>query len=247
MEAFRPFTIWKSSKTSDVTEPIIGKAIYESHFTCRIRKIGYGKHLSINLFIMLRKLFPARYSWGRTVKASISSIFAMPAIRLSWQNDMSRKGDRLVFLDITATIEKRKTLTDLVNRIAHEINIPFTVGGGIDSLEDARSIIKARPDKVSINSSAVKKSATHYRHCANLAVSAWCLPSTIPNSKTENGRFMCTADALPHCTQQAEWAKTGEQLGASAKYCSHRWITTEQKAALQSTSHALYVRQWIFP
>ncbi|HRS41551.1 MAG TPA: HisA/HisF-related TIM barrel protein, partial [Dysgonamonadaceae bacterium] len=43
--------------------------------------------------------------------------------------------DELVFLDITATVEKRKTLTDLVNRIAREINIPFTVGGGIDSLE----------------------------------------------------------------------------------------------------------------
>ena len=64
--------------------------------------------------------------------------------------------DELVFLDITATHEKRKTLSELVERISREINIPFTVGGGINSLEDVSVIIKAGADKVSINSSAVK-------------------------------------------------------------------------------------------
>lgn len=64
--------------------------------------------------------------------------------------------DELVFLDITATHEKRKTLSALVEKIAKEINIPFTVGGGINSLEDVSVIIKAGADKVSINSSAVK-------------------------------------------------------------------------------------------
>lgn len=63
--------------------------------------------------------------------------------------------DELVFLDITATLEKRKTLTQLVTRIASEINIPFTVGGGINSLEDARVIINAGADKISINSAAI--------------------------------------------------------------------------------------------
>ena len=65
--------------------------------------------------------------------------------------------DELVFLDITATIEKRKTLADLVERIAREINIPFTVGGGINSIEDVYVILKAGADKISINSSAVKR------------------------------------------------------------------------------------------
>jgi imidazole glycerol-phosphate synthase subunit HisF len=64
--------------------------------------------------------------------------------------------DELVFLDITATQEKRKTLASLVEKIAKEINIPFTVGGGINTVEDAIAIIKAGADKVSINSSAVK-------------------------------------------------------------------------------------------
>jgi cyclase len=65
--------------------------------------------------------------------------------------------DELVFLDITATIEKRKTLVDLVTKIAKEINIPFTVGGGINSINDVDEIIKAGADKISVNSSAVKK------------------------------------------------------------------------------------------
>ena len=64
--------------------------------------------------------------------------------------------DELVFLDITATLENRKTLVNLVERIAKEINIPFTVGGGISSVEDALALINAGADKVSINSSAVR-------------------------------------------------------------------------------------------
>lgn len=63
--------------------------------------------------------------------------------------------DELVFLDISATIEERKTLVPLVERIAAEIDIPFTVGGGIKSVEDARRLLQAGADKVSLNSSAV--------------------------------------------------------------------------------------------
>ena len=63
--------------------------------------------------------------------------------------------DELVFLDITATHEKRKTLIELVKRIAQEINIPFTVGGGISSVEDAEAILSAGADKTSVNSAAI--------------------------------------------------------------------------------------------
>jgi cyclase len=121
--------------------------------------------------------------------------------------------DELVFLDITATVEKRKTLTDLVNRIAREINIPFTVGGGIDSLEDARSIIKAGADKVSINSSAVKNpqlitdiAREFGSQCVVLAI----------DTKFENGEWMVYVHGgrTPTLLRTTEWAKTGEQLGA---------------------------------
>jgi cyclase len=69
----------------------------------------------------------------------------------------ARQGaDELVFLDITATIEKRKTLSLLVNRIAHHINIPFTVGGGISSVEDVSVLLQNGADKISVNTSAYK-------------------------------------------------------------------------------------------
>ncbi len=65
--------------------------------------------------------------------------------------------DELVFLDITATVEKRKTLIRLVQEVAAQINIPFTVGGGISSVADVSALLSAGADKVSINSSAVKR------------------------------------------------------------------------------------------
>lgn len=64
--------------------------------------------------------------------------------------------DELVFLDITATNEKRKTLRELVNRISHHINIPFTVGGGISSVEDVSVLLQNGADKISVNTSAFK-------------------------------------------------------------------------------------------
>src|SRR5262245_44668209 len=64
--------------------------------------------------------------------------------------------DELVFLDITATVEKRKTLSELARRIARHVNIPFTVGGGVSSVEDASVLLNNGADKVSINTAAFK-------------------------------------------------------------------------------------------
>lgn len=65
--------------------------------------------------------------------------------------------DELVFLDITATFEGRKTFTDMVTRVAAEINIPFTVGGGINELRDVERLLHAGADKVSVNSAAIRR------------------------------------------------------------------------------------------
>jgi cyclase len=65
--------------------------------------------------------------------------------------------DELVFLDITATVDNRKTLVNLVREVARHVNIPFTVGGGIRSIEDVSALLNAGADKVSINSSAVRR------------------------------------------------------------------------------------------
>lgn len=71
--------------------------------------------------------------------------------------------DELVFLDITATNDKRKTLTELVTKVAANINIPFTVGGGVSSIEDVSALLKAGADKVSINTAAFKDPQLIYR------------------------------------------------------------------------------------
>ncbi|MDH5367596.1 MAG: imidazole glycerol phosphate synthase subunit HisF [Cyclobacteriaceae bacterium] len=94
---------------------------------------------------------------GRTVKGInfVDIKDAGDPIELA-KSYVEQGADELVFLDITATIENRATLIELVKKIALEINIPFTVGGGINSIEDVSKLIKAGADKVSINSAAVK-------------------------------------------------------------------------------------------
>ncbi len=69
----------------------------------------------------------------------------------------SQGADELVFLDITASFEERKTFTDMVTRVAQEINIPFTVGGGINELADVERLLYAGADKVSVNSAALRR------------------------------------------------------------------------------------------
>jgi cyclase len=95
---------------------------------------------------------------GRTVKGVnfINLIDAGDPVELA-KAYVKQGADELVFLDITATIENRKALAGLVERIAAEINIPFTVGGGIDTVNDVSILIKAGADKVTVNSSAVRR------------------------------------------------------------------------------------------
>ena len=121
--------------------------------------------------------------------------------------------DELVFLDIKATIEKRKTLIDLVSKIAKEINIPFTVGGGINSLKDAQAIIKAGADKVSINSSAVKNPDL-IKEISN-ELGSQCVVVAI-DTKFENEEWTVFVNGGKISTgiKTLAWAKQAEQLGA---------------------------------
>ncbi|MAT57807.1 MAG: imidazole glycerol phosphate synthase subunit HisF [Ignavibacteriae bacterium] len=94
---------------------------------------------------------------GRVVKGTnfINLRDAGSAVELA-ERYYHEKADELVFLDITATEEKRKTLVELVKEISKVIRIPFTVGGGISSIEDIDALLKAGADKVSLNSSIVR-------------------------------------------------------------------------------------------
>lgn len=94
---------------------------------------------------------------GRTVKGVnfVDLRDAGDPVELAWQ--YSQQGaDELVFLDITATHEGRKTTIDLVKAVASQINIPFTIGGGINEIKDAELLLNSGADKISINSAAVR-------------------------------------------------------------------------------------------
>lgn len=122
--------------------------------------------------------------------------------------------DELVFLDITATHEGRKTFKDLVRRIAREINIPFTVGGGISELSDAGALLDAGADKISINSSAVRNP----RLIDELALhfGSQFVVLAIDARGGESGNWVVTVNGgrIPTELELFSWAKEGESRGA---------------------------------
>lgn len=124
--------------------------------------------------------------------------------------------DELVFLDITASFQNRKTLIDLVEKVAKNIFMPFTVGGGISNIDDIRDLLNAGADKVSINTAAVKypdliKQASRKfgSQCIVVAIDAKEVQVKTPKWQVyiNGGRTPVDLDAL-------EWAKTAAQLGA---------------------------------
>ena len=151
---------------------------------------------------------------GRTVKGInfIGIKDAGDPIELA-KKYVSQGADELVFLDITATIEKRATLVSLVNKISKEIDLPFTVGGGISSIEDAAKLIAAGADKVSINSSAIKRpeliteiAAYYGSQCVVLAI----------DTKYIDGKWQVFINGgrTPTHLNTVDWAKSVVKLGA---------------------------------
>ena len=125
--------------------------------------------------------------------------------------------DELVFLDITASFEKRKTLIGLVEDIARNIFMPFTVGGGISDIEDIRNLLNAGADKISINTAAVKfpglikdSSARFGSQCIVVAIDAKEVKSASWEVFINGGRTPTGLDAV-------KWAKEA-QLWAPARY-----------------------------
>jgi cyclase len=122
--------------------------------------------------------------------------------------------DELVFLDITATNEKRKTLSELVNRIAHRINIPFTVGGGISSADDVSVLLQNGADKISVNTAAFRKPEL-VRQLSN-EFGSQCVVLAIDTRKEEDGEWYVYLNGgrVKTDTKCADWAKKGVELGA---------------------------------
>jgi imidazole glycerol-phosphate synthase subunit HisF len=122
-------------------------------------------------------------------------------------------GDELVFLDITASHEKRDTIVDLARRTAHDVFIPFTIGGGIRSVADAQAVLDAGADKVSVNSAAVQRPEL----IGELAevFGAQCVVLAIDARKSNGGYEVFTAGGrTPSGRDAVEWAREGTERGA---------------------------------
>ena len=151
---------------------------------------------------------------GRTVKGVnfVNLIDAGDPVALAKQYaDVG--ADELVFLDISATLEGRKTMLEMVLKVAAQVNIPFTVGGGISSVEDVDTLLQSGADKVSINSSAIKRpelinelSQKFGSQCVVVAIDA----------KQLNGKWMVhlAGGTIPTKLELFDWAKEVEQRGA---------------------------------
>jgi cyclase len=122
--------------------------------------------------------------------------------------------DELVFLDITATNEKRKTLSELVNKISHKINIPFTVGGGISSVDDVRALLQNGADKISVNTAAFKRPEL----IAELSkeFGSQCVVLAIDTRQEEDGNWYVYLNGGRVKTETLclDWARQGVALGA---------------------------------
>lgn len=121
--------------------------------------------------------------------------------------------DELVFLDITATVEDRKTLVELVRNVARALNIPFTVGGGISSIQDVSALLHAGADKISINSSAVRN--PDLVNTLAKEFGSQCVVVAIDTRYMAGGHLVHThGGRKPTELKTIEWAKEVENRGA---------------------------------
>jgi len=151
---------------------------------------------------------------GRTVKGTnfVDLRDAGDAVELA--RIYSNAGaDELVFLDIAATNENRSTLVEFVCRVAKEINIPFTVGGGIRTVEDISALLEAGADKVSINSAALKDPELLSRAAKNFG--SQCVVLAIDAKRHRDGWLTYSNGARQLTEIEAvKWAQRGTELGA---------------------------------
>jgi imidazole glycerol-phosphate synthase subunit HisF len=151
---------------------------------------------------------------GRTVKGVnfINLIDAGDSVELA-KVYVRQGADELVFLDITATVENRKALAGLVERIAAEINIPFTVGGGIDNVKDVSVLLNAGADKITVNSSAVRRPELISEIAGQFG--SQCIVVAI-DTKLINNEWVIVVDGGRTLTElkAVEWALRVEELGA---------------------------------
>ena len=148
---------------------------------------------------------------GRTVKGTnfVNLRDAGDAVELA-RIYCDQGADELVFLDITASNERRRTLAELVNKVAAEIDIPFTVGGGINSVSDIEILLSAGADKVSINTSALKNPQLLNEAAKNFG--SQCIVLAIDAKRRDNG-WLAYSNGGRIATEHdaVDWAKRGSR------------------------------------
>jgi imidazole glycerol-phosphate synthase subunit HisF len=152
---------------------------------------------------------------GQTVKGINFVNFREAGDPVELGAEYSRQGaDELVYLDITASHEGRKTFTDMVKRVAAKVSIPFTVGGGINELKDVDRLLNAGADKVSINSAAIRNPELINQISANFGAQV-CVVAI--DAKLEaDGRWVCYLNGgrIPTERTLFDWAKEAQERGA---------------------------------
>jgi cyclase len=181
---------------------IVGKAIYE------------GKVRPASRTTLAKRIIPCLdIRDGRTVKGInfVNIRDAGDPVELAMRY-AGEGADELVFLDITATIEGRKTFPELVSRIARVLNIPFTVGGGISTFGDAAMLLEAGADKISLNSAAVKEPAIIDRLARSFGNQFVVL--AIDARETEGWEVYVSGGRTATGRDLFEWAHEGQERGA---------------------------------
>lgn len=151
---------------------------------------------------------------GKTVKGVNFVNFRDAGDPVELGRQYSEQGaDELVFLDITASYEGRRTFTDVVKRVAENVNIPFTVGGGITELSDVDRLLSAGADKVSINSLALKRPEI-ISEIAKHFGSQVCVVAIDANFEENRWRCYINGGHVPTDMELFSWAKEAEERGA---------------------------------
>ena len=164
---------------------------------------------------MIKKIIPCLdIKDGRTVKGInfVGIRDAGDPVEMA-QKYVQQGADELVFLDIAATVENRSTMVEWVKKVAAEVSIPFTVGGGVNSVEDAQKVLDAGADKISINSSAVTNPMLINEIAEKFGSKSLVLAI---DTKYYEGESMVYTHGgnTPTLLKAVEWAQQGERLGA---------------------------------
>jgi imidazole glycerol-phosphate synthase subunit HisF len=175
--------------------------------------LGYKSKIQ---FVLTKRIIPCLdIKDGRTVKGTNFVDLRDAGDPVELGALYAKEGaDELVFLDITATNERRKTLAELVNRIAHHVNIPFTVGGGISSVEDVYLLLQQGADKISVNTAAFKRPDLIEELARSFG--SQCVVLAIDCKQEEDGEWYVYLNGgrLKTNTKCLDWAKKGANLGA---------------------------------